>query len=167
MLNESCSLVRCVRAYCIAIKIAASSPSKLVPFDEMALANLNGIYLCPWTLISTPAPVGPGFYRADPSVYANMVLSLISLLIKSKYCLKIGFWALTLAKDCSGRMVSMFGIEKISREDGISFGYLIFSDPCKFIDCAELTKSCLARLEIQAKCVLKDVWFDLFILFEI
>ena len=95
------------------------------------------------------------------------MLSLISLLIKSKYCLKIGFWALKLAKDCSGRMVSMFGIEKTSREDGISFGNLIFSDLSKFIECAKLAKSCLARLERKAKGVLKDVWFDLFILFEI
>ena len=73
MLNESCSLVKCVKAYCVAIKVAASSLSKLVPFDEMALANLTGMDLCPWTFIGTPAPVGPGFFRADPSVYANMV----------------------------------------------------------------------------------------------
>ena len=134
MLNESCFLVRFVRAYCVAIKIAARLPSKLVPFDEMALANLTEMDLCPWNLISTPAPVGSGFLRAEPSVYANMVLSLISLLIKSKYCLKIGFWALTLAKDCSGRMVSMFGIEKISREDGISFGNLMFSGPANSLN---------------------------------
>ena len=91
MLNESCSLVSCVRAYCVAIKIAASSVSKLVPFDGMALANLTGMDVCPLTLISTPTPVGPGFFRADPSVYANKVLSLISVLIKSKYYSKIGF----------------------------------------------------------------------------
>ena len=117
-------------------------------------------------MITTPAAVGPGFFRDDPSVYANMVLSLISLLIKSKYCLKIGFWALTLAKDCSGRMVSMFGIEKSSREDGVPFGNLIASGPRKFIEFAKLAKSCLARLERQSKGVLKDVWFDLLILFE-
>ena len=64
-------------------------------------------------------------------------------------------------------MVSMFGIENISREDRISFGNLIFLGPCKFIECAKLAKSCLARLERQAKGVLKDVWSDLFILFEI
>ena len=97
--------------------------------------------LCPWTLNSTPASVVPGFFRADPSVYAYMVLSLMSLLIKSKHCLKIGFWALTLAEDCSGRMVSMFGIENILREDGISFVNLIFSGPCKFTYCAKLAKS--------------------------
>ena len=49
----------------------------------------------------------------------------------------------------------MFGIEKTSREDGISFGNLIFSGSCKFIECANLAKSCLARLERQAKGVLK------------
>ena len=47
MLNESCSLVGCVRANCVAIKSAASLPSKLVPFDEMALANLTEMDLCP------------------------------------------------------------------------------------------------------------------------
>ena len=31
-----------------------------------------------------------------------------------------------MAKDCSGRIVSMFGIGKISREDGISFVKMIF-----------------------------------------
>ena len=50
----------------------------------------------------------------------------------------------------------MFGIEKISRDDGISFGSLTFSGPCKFIECAKLAKSCLAGLEKQAKGVLKD-----------